>query len=114
MLERKKTCLLLGRLPFDEESTREAIGRKDIEVLFGTNMQEVKETFGHAQPDVVIMGSGLDIQDRLEIIEYVFSESKSTTLHMKDWESKQEGMIPFVNRVLNGIDSEKNGREAPL
>jgi transcription antitermination factor NusA-like protein len=68
----------------------------------GTNIQDVKDTFNQQNIDIVIMGTGLDINDRLDIIKFIFETSKSTTVYMKDWNSGSAGMIPFVIGVLNG------------
>ncbi len=104
MVKEKKTCLLVGRMPFDEESTREAIGREDLNLMFGKEMVELEQAFARSPIDVVIVGDGVNHQDRQKIIEYVCAKSKSTSLHMKDWESEREGMMPFFNRVLNNLN----------
>jgi hypothetical protein len=98
-----KNCLLLGRKVTVLKTLKEQIDRKDINLAFGTSLDEVKNLFKENQFEVVIMGAGLELSDRLEIINYIFTTSKSTTVHMKDWDSGPTGMIPFVNGVLNGL-----------
>ncbi len=49
------------------------------------------------------MGAGLDLDVRCEIIKLIFSLSHTTTVHMKDYASGPEGMLPFVNSVLKGL-----------
>ena len=46
------------------------------------------------------MGAGIPIEERLEIVRFIFETSKGTTVHMKDWNSRPTGMLPFVNGVL--------------
>lgn len=53
--------------------------------------------------DIVIMGAGIDLEKRLEIVRYIFNTSNATTVHMKDWETGPEGFVPFINRVLSGL-----------
>jgi hypothetical protein len=98
-----KNCLLLGRKVTVLETLKEQIERKDINLTFGTSLVEVENAFKKNQFEVVIMGAGLELSDRLEIINYIFTFSKSTTVHMKDWDSGPAGMIPFVNGILNGL-----------
>ena len=99
----KKNCLLLGRLGINIPSFETGIHQKNINLYSGTNLQEVKEVFAKTQVDIVIMGAGIALKERLEIIEYIFETSNVTTVHMKDWDSGPKGMLPFVNSVLNGI-----------
>lgn len=98
-----KNCLLLGRKGIVLDNVKEHIKRTDVSLFGGTNLQDVKDVFDQHTIDVVIMGAGLDINDRLDIIRYIFNTSKSTTVHMKDWASGPAGMLPFVNGTLNGL-----------
>ena len=100
-----KNCLLLGRKGIIVDDVKESIDATGINLFGGTNLQDVKDTFDQNKIDVVIMGAGLDIADRLEIIRHIFETSKSSTVHMKDWDSGPSGMLPFVNGVLNGLSS---------
>lgn len=93
--------LLLGRKPFVVEDVKSQL-EVDANLFTGTGIHDVKEAFKE-KIDVVIMGAGIDIDKRLEIIKEVFSLSKTTTVHMKDWESGPEGMLLFVNSVLKGV-----------
>ena len=64
--------------------------------------QEVFEKNNNAI-DIVIMGAGIELEKRLEIVRYVFTTSNTTTVHMKDWETGPEGFVPFINGVLSGF-----------
>lgn len=98
-----KNCLLLGRKGIIVDDVKNNIDVTDINLFGGTSLQDVKDNFDQQSIDIVIMGAGLDINDRLEIIKYIFESSKSTTVHMKDWDSGPAGMLPFVNGVINGL-----------
>jgi len=53
--------------------------------------------------DIVIMGAGIELEKRLEIVRYVFTQSNITSVHMKDRISGPEGFVPFINNVLTGL-----------
>jgi hypothetical protein len=98
--------LLLGRTPFDQQTVHAEIAVADVELSTGTNLDDVVRAFKRGPVDVVIMGAGISLRDRLAIIQHVFESSEATTLHMKDRSSGQAGMMPFVNAVLRGLTTE--------
>ena len=99
-----KKVLLLGRLEFDIPNFQKGIKAKDVTLFGGSSIEDVKSVFdkNNSQIDIVIMGAGIDLSKRLEIVEYVFGASKGTSVHMKNRNSGREGMLPFVNSILNG------------
>jgi hypothetical protein len=99
----QKNCLLLGRLGINIPSIETGIHQKNVNLFSGTSLQEVKDFFSKSNIDIVIMGAGIPIEDRLEIVKFVLETSKGTTVHMKDWNSGPTGMLPFVNGVLKGL-----------
>ncbi len=98
-----KNILLLGRKGMIVDDVKQSIDAKDVNLFGGTSLEDVKGVFSENQVDAVIMGAGIDLEARLDIIRYIFEHSKSTTVHMKDWDSGPAGMLPFVNGVINGI-----------
>ena len=98
-----KNCLLLGRKATIVDNVKNGIDSTTINLFGGTNLQEVKTIFSQHTIDIVIMGAGIDLQNRLEIIKYVFETSNSTSVHMKDWDSGPAGMLPFVNAALSSV-----------
>ncbi len=105
--QKMKNCLLLGRKGIIVDDVKDGIDPTSINLFGGKSLQDVKDTFDQNKIDIVIMGAGLDIIDRLDIVRYIFETSKSTTVHMKDWNSGPGGMLPFVNSVLNGLESKQ-------
>ena len=97
-----RNCLLLGRKGIIVDDVKGSIDAPDINLFGGTSLEDVKDTFVQNEIDIVIMGAGLEINDRLDIIRYIFETSNSTTVHMKDWDSGPAGMLPFVNGILYG------------
>lgn len=69
----------------------------------GTGIDDVRSAFGQTPIDHVIMGAGLDLDTRLEIIREIFESSDKTTVHMKDGASGPQGFLPFVRSVLGGL-----------
>lgn len=95
--------LLLGRTPFDEVAVEAEIAQPDVRLSTGTNQEDVERAFAQGPVDVVIMGAGLPLSDRLAIVEQVFERSDTTTVHMKDRASGRTGMLPFVKSVLSAV-----------
>jgi hypothetical protein len=98
-----KNVLLLGRTGIVLDDVEEQLEVSDLELFAGTSLSDVREVFKANQIDTVIMGAGLDLALRLEIIEEIFDASQTTTVHMKDFASGPGGMLPFVNGVLKGL-----------
>src|SRR5689334_21368252 len=94
--------LLLGRtLSVVDEALR--VQMPDVPFRAGAGIDDVRSAFAQAQIDHVIMGAGLDLDIRLEIVREVFRLSDSTTVHLKDVNSGPEGFLPFVRSVLVGL-----------
>jgi len=45
--------------------------------------------------DKVIVGAGIDLETRLQIVRHIFESSDSTTVHLT---------LPFVTSILWGFD----------
>ena len=98
-----KKVLLLGKTPFEMEDWKAELADYKIELFSGTSINDVKNAFETHPMDMVIMGAGIEIEVRLQIIKHIFSVSNATTVHLKDWDSGKDGMKPFVHGVLKGI-----------
>ena len=95
--------ILLGRKP--EVMMQLVAGLKQTAVKFttGTSIADLKVAFSDELPSAVIMGAGLPLDMRLDVIRFVFEHSETTTVHMKDWSSGSNGMLPFVTGVVQGL-----------
>lgn len=98
-----KIVLLLGRTAFALENVQKHLSMPDVTLFSGTTLEDVQKVFGERAIDIVIMGAGLGLEERLQIVRHVFSVSNSTTVHMKDRNSGREGMLPFVKGLLQGL-----------
>jgi hypothetical protein len=100
-----KKVLLLGRTAIVLNGVEQQLDIKDVALFGGTSLEDVQALFEQQPIDIVIMGAGIDLEVRLQIIQHIFTVSKATTVHMKDWNSGPQGMLPFVNGIVNGLAS---------
>ncbi len=100
--------MLLGRTPFDPDQVQAALdARLDVDIVTGTSLEDVRSAFDDSIVDVVIMGAGIPLADRLAVIDHIYTVSDATTVHMKDRASGMGGMMPFVNQVLAGLTTDR-------
>src|SRR4030095_3851186 len=76
---------------------------KDVQYFAAPDLKTAQQVFEKNNIDIVIMGAGIELEKRLEVVRYVFNTSNTTSVHMKDWETGPEGFVPFINRVLAGL-----------
>jgi hypothetical protein len=98
-----RRVLLLGRLGVVVEDVQQQLRMPDVQLFGATGLDEVRSVFAQADIDHVVMGAGLDLETRLEIVREIFLTSDRTTVHMKDFASGPDGFLPFVRSVLAGL-----------
>ena len=98
-----RNVLRLGRLGVVVEDARRQLRMPDVRLSVATGLDEVRSAFADADIDHVIMGAGLDLETRLEIVREIFLASETTTVHLKDFASGPDGFLPFVRSVLAGL-----------
>jgi hypothetical protein len=99
-----KTVLLLGLTGVVVEDVREQLQMPDVQLLGGTSIDDVRSAFRRVAVDHVVMGAGIDLEARLDIVREIFQASDATTVHLKDRVSGKLGFLPFVRSVLRGLD----------
>jgi hypothetical protein len=97
------TVLLLGRTGVVVEDVQRQLSLTDVELLGGVGIADVRTAFARAQVDHVVIGAGIDLETRLQIVREIFQLSGKTTVHLKDHSSGPEGFLPFVGAVLGGL-----------
>ncbi|MFE3984503.1 hypothetical protein ACFXPR_08465 [Nocardia tengchongensis] len=97
------TVLALGLKSAVVDEVRERVALPDVDIRGGTNLTDLRATLAATPVDHVIMGAGLDLEDRLRLVRAVFEASDRTTVHMKDFASGPEGFASFVRAVLTGL-----------
>ena len=76
------------------------IDTKNIEIFGGINLDDVRRIFEQESIDLLFMGPHYPGDDRLQIIEHVYSVSKSTSVHMK---SNEADPVSFVNSIIKAL-----------
>jgi len=101
-----KKILLVGK---QLTSVPPRLNMNDVEYFAAPDLTTVQQIFekNNNAIDTVIMGAGIELEKRLDVARYVFTTSNTTSVHMKDWETGPEGFVPFINRVLSGLLSDK-------
>jgi hypothetical protein len=100
-----KTVLLVGRRQSVIDDVTGQLHLPRIQLLGGTDIDAVRNTFTQTSVDHVIMGAGIDLDTRLEIIRQIFQTSDTTTVHMKDRATGPDSFLPFIASVLRGLDN---------
>ena len=97
------TVLLVGRTNVVINDALIRLDRPDLRILGGTSVDDVRAAFAETTIDHVVMGAGIDLDRRLEIIREIDRLSDHTTIHLKDRASGPGSFLPFVSAVLTGI-----------
>jgi len=79
------------------------VARPNFEYFRGTSVEDIRSVFARTTIDHVIMGGGLPLETRLEMVRVIFESSETTSVHMKDVASGSQGFLPFVRSVLSGL-----------
>src|SRR6516164_1035780 len=105
-----KKVLLIGRQLVKVPQADQLI-IKNIEYFAADSLANAQKIFeqNNNTIDIVIMGAGIELEKRLEIVKYIFNTSNSTSVHMKDWITGPEGFMPFINHVLTGLQHNDHG-----
>ena len=98
-----KKILLLGVLDSILADVQQQVARPDLEVFRGTSVEDVRSTLARTTIDHVIMGGGIPLETRLEMVREIFQSSDTTSVHMKSHIPRSEGFLPFVQAVLRGV-----------
>jgi hypothetical protein len=95
--------LLLGKRPVLEPGDTLEIHGVDFET--GSSLEELHAAFARGTFDHVIVGGGLPLDARLELVRAVFEHGDAITVHMKDRASGPGGYVPFIRAVVAGLSS---------
>ncbi|MBV8716094.1 MAG: hypothetical protein JOZ65_13610 [Chloroflexi bacterium] len=98
-----KRVLLLGLTAAVVDDAKQQLHLPELELLAGNSVDDVRAAFSQADINHVIMGGGLDLETRLEVVRLAFQSSDLATIHMKDQRSGPEGFLPFVRSVVVGL-----------
>lgn len=99
-----RRVLLLGRLPNFVEDFQRQLNVPNVELIGGAGVDDVRAALAQGDIDHVIVGGGLDLGIRLDVVKEVFESSDKATVHLKDHLSGPEGFVPFARSVLQGLN----------
>jgi hypothetical protein len=74
----------------------------DVHLSGGTGVGAVRSAFDAGAVDHVIIGGGLDLDVRIDVVREVFQTSHSTTVHLNS-PSGPASFLPFVRAVISGL-----------
>lgn len=94
--------LLLGKTPSVIADLLDQVEAPDVRFFSGSSLEDAVQVLETAGIDHVILGGGLDLDVRLQIVRSVFESSASTKVHMNS-PSGPESFLPFVRAVLRGF-----------
>jgi hypothetical protein len=100
--------LLLGRKGIVVDDVQHHLNAPGVRLFGGTSIDDVRSTFAQTHIDHAIMGAGIELEPRLQIVREIFQSSDATTVHMKDRATGPEGFLPFVRAVLHGLNDSKH------
>ncbi len=95
--------LLVGRKGVVVEDVQKQLDLPNVRLLGGTGIDDVRAALRETQIHHVIIGGGLDLEQRIQIVREVFESSDVTTVHLKDHATGPEGFYSFVSSVLRGL-----------
>ena len=108
----KPVVLLIGRLPNVLGDVAEQLEHLPIEWLGAHNQAEVERQL-EAEPRIAcaVMGAGLDDTLRGQLVGVIAARRPDICIHLKDRKSGPEGLVPFVERVVQHLvpDEMKTG-----
>lgn len=97
-----KRIVLIGRTQHVIDDVVERLDVPGVELSGGTDIDALRGAFGRGPVDHVIIGGGLELDTRLELVAEVFRAGRSTTVHMNS-PSGPESFLPFVRAVLSAV-----------
>src|SRR5258708_18899067 len=103
--------LLLGVLDSILADVQQQVAHPDFEFFRGTSLEDVRATLARTNIDHVIMGGGIPLETRLEMVREIFQSSDTANVHMKSHIPRSDGFLPLVRSVLRGL-SEDDGQPA--
>ncbi len=97
----KPVVLLIGRLPQVIGNVAQQLQHLPIEWLGAHDQAEViRQLDTEPRITCVVMGAGLDDAIRGALIGVIASRRPDVSIHLKDRSSGPEGLVPFVERVV--------------
>lgn len=95
--------LIVGRLLDTVDDTRSRVQCEGVMLYGATNLDEARTALALKPINVMVVGAGIELWERLAIVRAAFEQSESITVHLKDKASGPAGFAPFVERVVRSM-----------
>jgi len=99
-----KNLLLIGRRGKVLDALCEQLKTDRIHLYSASTLEVVLTLLQEKSIDVAVIGNGLGIDLRCELVRYITTNHPATTIHMKDWSSGPDGIQKFVESVMKGLE----------
>ena len=98
-----ETVLMLSCKEFVIDEVGQKLSAPDVRSLGGTSLEDFRDAPDQGAVERVIMGPGIALDAWLGIVQHVLIASRSTTMHMKEFDSGRKVRLPFVVGVLKRL-----------
>src|SRR5215208_397159 len=78
-----KNVLLVGRKAIVLDDVRKGLAVQDVTLFSASTLDDVRKVLDDHSIDMVIMGAGIDLDTRVQIVRHIFEASNSITVHLK-------------------------------
>lgn len=95
--------LLIGKAPTVLADVLDQVDAAAVTFSTGSSLEEAAAVLERGPVDHVIVGGGLELDTRLQIVRRVFENSTSATVHLNS-PSGPDSFLPFVRSVLRAFD----------
>ena len=92
--------LIVGRLLDIVDDTRSRVRAERVALHGATSLDEARMALALKPIDMMVVGAGIELSERLAIARAAFEQSDTITVHLKDKASGQAGFAPFVERAI--------------
>jgi hypothetical protein len=99
-----RNVLLLGLKGVVVDDVKDQVHVADIQLFGGTGIDDVRTTFERTSIDSVIMGGGIDLETRLEIVREIFQLSNTTSVPVGAAEAGARGSTVNHGRTVTPGD----------
>jgi hypothetical protein len=97
---RALNVLIVGRHLDTIDDTRSRVRAEGVVLHGATSLDEVRAALSLKPIDMMVVGAGIELSERLAIARAAFEQSETITVHLKDKASGQVGFAPFVERAI--------------
>ena len=98
-----RIVLLVGRRADIIDDVRRHLDISGVQLIGATSIDHVRSALAQTNIDHVIMGAGIDLETRLQIVREIFQSSDTTTVHMKDRATGPDGFLSFIASLLGAL-----------